>query len=145
MLASQSSRIRKWWGEPKHVAEPGDGADAKKAARLIATAFGGFQLSCNCVDMPSPHAIASCRPVFLCAISFTVGGEDMRFRTCLASREERAMPADSLVPDRIGTVTHGVTIDAPPEGVWPWLAQLGGGRGMHDAAPVSHRSAPTAD
>lgn len=54
----------------------------------------------------------------------------MRFTTCLASREEqrRAMPADSLVTDPIGMVTHAVTIDAPPECVWPWLAQIGAGR-----------------
>jgi len=32
--------------------------------------------------------------------------------------------------------TRGVTIDAPPEAVWPWLAQIGQGRGglySHDA------------
>jgi len=49
---------------------------------------------------------------------------------CLASREEkqRVMPADSLVPAPMGVVTHAVTINAPPERVWPWLAQMGAGR-----------------
>jgi uncharacterized protein YndB with AHSA1/START domain len=49
---------------------------------------------------------------------------------CLASREEkqRVMPADSLVPAPMGIVTHAVTINAPPERVWPWLAQMGAGR-----------------
>ncbi len=54
----------------------------------------------------------------------------MRIETCLASKQEqrRAMPADSLVSDPIATMTHAVTIHAPPENVWPWLAQMGGGR-----------------
>ncbi|WMT73384.1 SRPBCC family protein [Bradyrhizobium sp. Ash2021] len=38
------------------------------------------------------------------------------------------MPADWLVPAPMGTVTHAVTINAPPERVWPWLAQMGAGR-----------------
>lgn len=41
----------------------------------------------------------------------------------------RAMPGDGLVPRPISTITHAITIDAPPERVWPWLAQLGAGRG----------------
>lgn len=41
----------------------------------------------------------------------------MSFTNCLASREEkqRAMPADSLVPAPMGTVTHAVTINAAPQ------------------------------
>lgn len=38
------------------------------------------------------------------------------------------MPADPIVPEPIGTITNAVTIDAPPERVWPWLAQMGAGR-----------------
>jgi uncharacterized protein YndB with AHSA1/START domain len=47
-----------------------------------------------------------------------------------ASKEEqrRAMPADNLVLDPVGTVTHAITIDAPPERVWPWLVQMGADR-----------------
>ena len=50
--------------------------------------------------------------------------------SCHASKQEQrqAMPADSLVPDAIGTMTHAITIHATPEGVWPWLAQMGAGR-----------------
>jgi hypothetical protein len=38
------------------------------------------------------------------------------------------MLADSLVLDAIGAKTHAITIHAPLESVWPWLAQMGGGR-----------------
>jgi len=40
-----------------------------------------------------------------------------------------AMPGDELVPEPRLESTRAVTIDAPPEAVWPWLAQLGQGRG----------------
>jgi len=42
---------------------------------------------------------------------------------------ERALPlaGDDLVPDA-EQQTHAVTIDAPPEVVWPWLVQIGQGR-----------------
>jgi hypothetical protein len=48
-----------------------------------------------------------------------------------ASREERrrAMPGDGLVPDPMYSTTQAATIDVPPERVWPWLAQMGAGRG----------------
>jgi hypothetical protein len=43
-----------------------------------------------------------------------------------ASRENaRPLPGDDLLPDAEGQVTHGVTIDASPEAVWPWLIQMG--------------------
>jgi hypothetical protein len=39
------------------------------------------------------------------------------------------MPGDTLVPEPMFSVTHGVTIEAPLERVWPWLAQMGSWRG----------------
>jgi hypothetical protein len=39
-----------------------------------------------------------------------------------------AMPGDELVPEPSFNATRAVTIDAPPEAVWPWLVQLGYGR-----------------
>lgn len=42
------------------------------------------------------------------------------------SRErERPMPGDDLLPDASAQVTHGVTIAATPDRIWPWLVQLG--------------------
>ena len=40
-----------------------------------------------------------------------------------------ALPGDELVADPTGVDTRGITIDAPPELVWPWLVQMGFGRG----------------
>src|SRR3954471_20201367 len=54
----------------------------------------------------------------------------MALATCIATADERrrALPADVMVPDAIFTLTHAITIDAPPEQVWPWIAQMGAGR-----------------
>jgi hypothetical protein len=41
----------------------------------------------------------------------------------------RAMPGDEVLPDADIGWTHGITINAPPERVWPWIAQLGDERG----------------
>jgi hypothetical protein len=46
-----------------------------------------------------------------------------------STAEERALPlaGDELVPDA-EQHTHAITIDVPPEAVWPWLVQMGQGR-----------------
>lgn len=41
----------------------------------------------------------------------------------------KPLPGDDLEPDATDQVTHAVEIDAGPEDVWPWLVQLGQGRG----------------
>lgn len=48
-----------------------------------------------------------------------------------ATRDEvwRGWPGDELIPAPRLTATHAVTIQAPVDAVWPWLAQLGQGRG----------------
>jgi hypothetical protein len=38
------------------------------------------------------------------------------------------LPGDGIVPNAVAEVMHAVTIHAPPESVWPWLAQMGAGR-----------------
>jgi hypothetical protein len=39
------------------------------------------------------------------------------------------MPGDDLLPDPDLLSTRAITIDAPPEAIWPWLVQMGSGRG----------------
>jgi len=45
--------------------------------------------------------------------------------------EEAARPrvGDALVPEPTWSWTHGIEIDAPADHVWPWVAQIGAGRG----------------
>jgi hypothetical protein len=38
-------------------------------------------------------------------------------------------PGDELLPDPDGGATMATVLPAPPERVWPWLVQMGGGRG----------------
>jgi hypothetical protein len=46
-------------------------------------------------------------------------------------REEvyHLLPGDELLPEPQIHATHAITIQAPPSAVWPWLVQLGQGRG----------------
>jgi hypothetical protein len=55
-------------------------------------------------------------------------------RRCLtwgATPEEvtRALPGDGFLPGPDFLATRAITIDAPPSAVWPWLVQMGSGRG----------------
>jgi hypothetical protein len=38
---------------------------------------------------------------------------------------DKALTGDDLVPTPTAIITRGITIDAPPEAVWPWLVQMG--------------------
>ena len=53
-------------------------------------------------------------------------------RTHGATREERRrrLPGDELCAAPQATTTHAITIAAPPRHVWPWLVQMGWGRGQ---------------
>ena len=52
------------------------------------------------------------------------------FDLCRATPEEahRPLPGDEVIPHPIGSQTHAITIDMPPDQVWPWLVQMGCGR-----------------
>jgi hypothetical protein len=58
-----------------------------------------------------------------------------RWRTwCLtwgASTDEadRPLPGDEFLAEPDLVATRAISIDAPPDAVWPWLAQMGSGRG----------------
>lgn len=46
------------------------------------------------------------------------------------SREEQAsLPGDGLLPDPDAESTMAISIDAPPDIIWPWLRQMGQERG----------------
>lgn len=52
-------------------------------------------------------------------------------RTYGSIRKERAtaLPGDGIVSNPKVVTDHAITIDAPPSAVWPWLVQMGWGRG----------------
>jgi hypothetical protein len=54
-----------------------------------------------------------------------------RYLSWGATLEEAAgtLPGDDLLPDAALLSTRAVSIDAAPEAVWPWLVQMGSGRG----------------
>jgi hypothetical protein len=67
--------------------------------------------------------------------------------TCLATTLEkrRPLPVDSLVPEPLFTSTHAITIEAPPEQVWPWIAQMGAGRaGWYSWDAIDNGGTPSA-
>jgi hypothetical protein len=67
--------------------------------------------------------------------------------TCVATTLEkcRPLPVDTLVPEPIFTSTHAITIDAPAERVWPWIAQMGAGRaGWYSWDAIDNGGIPSA-
>lgn len=40
-----------------------------------------------------------------------------------------SLPGEVLIPNPTWGFTHAVSISAPPEAVWPWVVQIGQGRG----------------
>jgi hypothetical protein len=42
--------------------------------------------------------------------------------------DTRAMPGDELLADALAQLTDGITIEATPEAIWPWLVQMGSDR-----------------
>ena len=91
---------------------------------------------------------ATCAPVTLprrygkCCIHCV-----MAFATCVATAVERQrpLPADGMVPDPLFTSTHAITIDAPPQQVWPWIAQMGAGRaGWYSWDAIDNGGSPSA-
>src|SRR5262247_3317814 len=71
----------------------------------------------------------------------------MALPTCVATAFElrRPLPVDALVPDPIFASTQAITIDAPPEHVWPWIAQMGAGRaGWYSWDAIDNGGTPSA-
>lgn len=71
----------------------------------------------------------------LTALSLVAAGYPLLLRKrCLTwgaelAEIESAMPGDELLPEAPLVTTRAVTIDCEPEAIWPWLVQMGPGRG----------------
>ncbi len=57
-----------------------------------------------------------------------IGRSRLRWGT-IGSEPTDQLPGDELIPDPKWTYTLGMAIGAPAEKVWPWIAQIGQGRG----------------
>ena len=71
----------------------------------------------------------------------------MAVATCVATALEkrRPLPVDAMIPDPLFMSTHAITIDAPPDQVWPWIAQMGGGRaGWYSWDAIDNGGTPSA-
>jgi len=51
-----------------------------------------------------------------------------RLGTPESKERERLLAGDELLPDAGAQLTHGITIEARPAAIWPWLVQMGCGR-----------------
>ena len=49
---------------------------------------------------------------------------------CSPTPEEvsASLPGDEIIDDPVGVTNHAIDIQAPPDAVWPWLAQMGADR-----------------
>jgi len=62
------------------------------------------------------------------------------------AERSRALPGDELISAPVGSLTHAVTIRRSPREVWPWLAQMGAGRGgWYSYDCIDNGGQPSAD
>src|SRR5689334_8185545 len=52
-----------------------------------------------------------------------------RFWGATNEEVQRALPGDDIVQRPRYLMMHAITIQAPPAEIWPWLVQMGQGRG----------------
>ena len=57
-----------------------------------------------------------------------IGRRRLRWGT-VGTEPTDSLPGDEFVPEPKWSYTLGIAVDAAPEDVWPWIAQLGQGRG----------------
>ena len=73
-------------------------------------------------------------PIVLALLLFAIVGAIVvalaTFQVRATSDEiARALPGDVLISHPLGAVNHAITIHRPPREIWPWLVQMGSGRG----------------
>jgi hypothetical protein len=67
--------------------------------------------------------------VVTAALHLRVGREPRLTWGATHDEVNRLMPGDDLMADPQVLATRAITIDAPPASIWPWLMQMGSGRG----------------
>ena len=63
------------------------------------------------------------------SLAIHIGGSGVLTWGATEAEATRAIPGDELLTEADIVSTRAVRIEAPPEAVWPWLAQMGSGRG----------------
>lgn len=62
------------------------------------------------------------------AAAARIGQRSVRRWGATPSEAAGPLPGDDLILEGTNAATYAVTVNAPPEYVWPWIAQLGRGR-----------------
>lgn len=116
--------------------EPGYGKVAWSihcAPRLGGGTLGTLEVRVGATDTPSS---AKMRIYYSSIASFSRAIRHAMIRRIskqqgdiFAEEATRTLPGDSIIERPAGRLTHGITIDAPAEAIWPWLMQMGNLRG----------------
>ena len=94
-------------------------------------------MSCTCSGHPRPCSPRRRPPAGVVALAAAAGAAlvvwTLRARALrwgsLPSERTARLPGDDLLPSADLVATRAITIDAPQQAVWPWVVQLGQGRG----------------
>jgi hypothetical protein len=76
----------------------------------------------------APHPLALAGVALTAAYVFLVRPWHLQWGA-EAGELDRPLPGDELLPATGTDILHAITIGAPPEKVWPWIAQIGQDRG----------------
>jgi hypothetical protein len=62
------------------------------------------------------------------ALAILTAGRSISGRVGATTEERRrGLAGDNAIPAAADTLTHAITIAAPPDAIWPWLVQMGAG------------------
>ena len=105
---------------------PADHVMARQMLSGVAARAEGRQLDVS--PAGRPRVCDTLAGVALMAVTPAI--RPLHLRWGASSEEVHApMPGDDLLDGAHFVATRAITIDAPPEAVWPWLMQVGIGRG----------------
>ncbi len=85
-------------------------------------------------------------PIVIGAVGYTMflRPQMLKWGTRLGE-SQRLLPGDELIPKPNFQMTHALNVDAPPEAVWPWIAQMGRERtGYYALDLFTNRGIPSA-
>jgi hypothetical protein len=100
-------------------------------------------------EMSDRHIFRALGDVVLASPLFLFAPLYRRWHLCwgaTANEVAASMPGDELVPETSFIATRAITIDAPPQAVWPWLVQIGYGRaGFYSYDLFDNAARPSAE